>query len=232
MFTTDRFFSQIWAGWLFFLMISVFSLAVEPKILIIPVVSIMLGLLYWCVTCAYCSERFSTYASLRLFFGLGFVPAIAFLAALATTLKQIKLDVYTSLLMSSVPLVVALFTYAVVQALPSKTISLRTRGKGVEILETSPPQTWCAGGAGAGLSGLLYPVFQNYNTSLGWLVLFLIFMSVFLTVYHRANIHAVKALRIREAKERTHYTFINVEEIRAIRAKSLLGRMFAIKSCE
>lgn len=228
MFDTERFFSQIWAGWFFFLLISAFSLGVE-SLLVVPVTLFMLGLLCWCISCAYRTERFRSYAALRLFFGLGFVPAIGFLAALAATLKQLRLDVCTSLMISSAPLLVAVFTYAAVYSYPGKSILLHFRGGRAEILETSPSNHWYAGGVGAGLSGLLYPIFEAYSTSLMWIMFFLMFISVFLTVYHGSKIHALKALKHREAKDRRHYTFMNIEEIRAMRAKSLLGRIFTQK---
>ena len=229
MFTTERFFAGIWAFWFLSLMVMVLTMGVGPKIIGLPMGIALLFLFYWCIKCAYRSERFSDYASLRLCFTLSCAPLFAFIISLAITYKQAKLGGIESIAISSLPLVITGIAYALAYNRRGTDNSLHVHGQRVEVSESPRANSWLVGGIGAGLSSLLYPLMQAYNVPMSALVCVLVFLSLYLVFYHRINIASLRALKERERRERRHYTFMELEYIRAVRKASLLGRLFAVR---
>lgn len=225
-----RFFSRIFGAWFLFTMLAVFSAGIQPTTLILPAVIVVLGLSYWCVNCAYRTERFSKYASLRLFTNLAVAPGFAFVMALVTCYKQLKLDPVTSLLLSSIPIILALVVYAALYGWRSSRSPLIVRGERVEVIEAVQENHWRLGAVGAGLGTLVYPVFHAYKSSSSMLVFLFIVISLFMLFYHRSSIAALRTLKEQESRERRYFTFMNVEEIREKRAASLIGRMFTARA--
>lgn len=228
----NRFLSQIFGIWFLFTMLAVFSAGILPRILFLPAVISILGLTYWCVSCAYRTERFSKFASLRLFTNLAVAPSFAFVMALVTFYKQLKLEPFISLFFSAIPVIVALFIYVVLYGWrsSSSTSPLVVRGDRVEVLDAAQQNRWWLGALGAGVGTLIYPLYHAYFKSSASVLIFLFFViSLFMLFYHRSNIAALRVLKECEARERRSYTFNDVEDIREKRAKSLFGRMFTAR---
>ncbi|WP_422418958.1 hypothetical protein [Pseudomonas sp. GZD-222] len=227
---SERFFLKIFSAWFLFSMLLVFSAGIQPVVLILPVVIAVLVLTYWSVDCAYRTERFSRYATFRLISNLALAPAIAFVMTLAVSHIELKLGPLASVALSSVPLIIAGAAYAVMYAWRSKHSSLHVRGQRVVVVESAQQHHWGVGAVGAGLGSLLYPVFEAHNTSYSVVVFISIVLSLFMVFYHRSSISALRGLKEKESRERCHYTFMNIEEIREKRAASLLGRIFAVRA--
>ena len=230
MFTTERFFARIWAFWFLTLMISVLTLGVAPKIVFVPMAVASFLTFCWCVKCAYRSERFADFASLRLCFSLTAVPLFAFVLSMAITYKQAKMGGVAALAISAVPLILTALAFALTYGHRSKATSFLLRGERVEVFEPEQANSWVVGGFGAGLSSLLYPMIKNYNSSMAVVLCVMVFISLYLVFYNRTNIASLRALKERECREARQYTFLEIEYVRALRDASWLARVFALKS--
>lgn len=229
MFTTERFFARIWAFWFLMVMISVLTLGVAPKIIFVPMAIGSLITFCWCVKCAYRSEKFTDFASLRLCFSLSAMPLFAFVLSMAITYKQARMGVMAALAISMVPLVLTAAAFALAYGRKIKVSSFLLRGDRVEVFEPGQTNSWIAGGLGAGLSSLLYPMLKNYNGSMAIVLCVMVFISLYLVFYHRTNIASLRALKERERCEARQYTFFDVEYVRALREASWLARLFKLK---
>jgi hypothetical protein len=85
MFTADRFFAKIWSVWMLAVIVAVLMIGVAPKFFAIPALGVMIAMTLWCINCAYRSERFVSFANLRMFFNLSSSPLFASLRTLAVT---------------------------------------------------------------------------------------------------------------------------------------------------
>ncbi|MFJ4065650.1 hypothetical protein ACIPW4_10165 [Pseudomonas sp. NPDC089996] len=229
MFTTERFFARIWAFWFLMLMISALTLGVAPKIVFVPMAVASLLTFCWCVKCAYRSERFTDFASLRLCFSLSAVPLFAFVLSMAITYKQAKMEGMVALAISLIPLILTAAAFALAYRRRSKTSAFLLRGERVEIHEPEQANSWVVGGLGAGLSSLLYPMIKNYNGAMAAVLCVMVFISLYLVFYHRNNIASLRALKEREHREARQYTFFEIEYVRALREASWLARLFKLK---
>jgi len=229
MFTTERFFARIWAFWFLMLMISVLTLGVAPKIVFVPMAVVSLLTFCWCVKCAYRSERFTDFASLRLCFSLSAMPLFAFVLSMAITYKQSKMGGVPALAISLIPLIVTAAAFALAYGRRSKASTFLLRGDRVEVFEPEQANSWIVGGLGAGLSSLLYPMIKNYNGSMAIVLCVMVFISIYLVFYHRNNIASLRALKERERREARQYTFFEIEYVRALRDASWLAQLFKLK---
>lgn len=231
MITTERFFGGIWAFWFLLLMISVFMLGVAPKIVFVPMAVATVMTFCWCVKCAYRSERFADYASLRLCFSLSVGPLFAFMLAMAITYKKVKMGGLQAVALSSLPLVLTAAACALAYRRKSKASTWVLRGDRVEVYGVEEKvNPWLLGGLSAGLSSVLYPLMKAYSESAASLVCALSLISLYLVFYHRNNLAALRALKERERREKRHYTFSDIEYVRALREASWLGRLFATRT--
>lgn len=231
MITTERFFGGIWAFWFLLLMISVFMLGVAPKIVFVPMAVATVMTFFWCVKCAYRSERFADYASLRLCFSLSVGPLFAFMLAMAITYKKVKMGGLQAVALSSLPLVLTAAGCALAYWRKSKASTWVLRGDRVEVYgDEEKVNPWLLGGLSAGLSSVLYPLMKAYSESAALLVCALSLISLYLVFYHRNNLAALRALKERERREKRHYTFSDIEYVRALREASRLGRLFATRT--
>jgi hypothetical protein len=89
---------------------------------------------------------------------------------------------------------------------------------------------WWQAGLGAGLSSLTYPLMKTHDVPMTGLIYFFVFMALFMVFYSRDKIWALRALKAREAKKNCRYTFKDTDAIRALRAASCLGRIFAVRA--
>lgn len=224
-----RYLATIWGAWFLFTMIAVFSAGVVPSVLTIPAAVFVLWVTYWCFDCAYRTERFSKYASLRLFTNLGIAPGFAFLMALVATYKQFKLGLGLSLLISCMPLVFCTIVYSSLCIWRSPRKSLVVRSQRVKVVEPNQENRWALGAVGGGFGVLIYPVFHAYRSPALLLVFLFIVIALFMLFYHRTSISSLRTLKDQEAREHQEYTFMNVEELRSRRAASWIGRIFASK---
>jgi hypothetical protein len=229
MFTTERFFARIWAFWFLMLMISVLTLGVAPMIVFVPMAVASLLTFCWCVKCAYRSERFTDFASLRLCFSLSAVPLFAFVLSMAITYKQSKMGGIPALAISLIPLLLTAAAFALAYGRRSKASAFLLRGDRVEVFEPEQANSWIVGGLGAGLSSLLYPMIKNYNGSMAIVLCVMVFISIYLVFYHRNNIASLRALKERERREARQYTFFEIEYVRELRDASWLARFFKLK---
>ncbi|MBA6096177.1 hypothetical protein H4C80_03310 [Pseudomonas juntendi] len=229
MFTTERFFARIWAFWFLMLMISVLTLGVAPKVVFVPMAVVSLLTFCWCVKCAYRSERFADFASLRLCFSLSAMPLFAFILSMAITYKQAKMEVMTALAISMIPLVLTAVAFALAYGRRTKVSSFMLHGDRVEVSEPGQANSWIVGGLGAGLSSLLYPMIKTYNNSMAVVLCVMLFISLYLVFYHRNNIASLRALIERERREARQYLLSEVEYVRALRDASWLARLFKLK---
>ncbi|MNJ42165.1 hypothetical protein D3C77_371200 [compost metagenome] len=228
----ENFFSRILATWFFFTMFAFFAAALLPGLLTVPAVIACIGLAYWCIECAYRTERFGRFAAFRLFSILGLAPVIGFVCALMTASKELKLGPVISVAFGCIPVIIAVIAYVAVYQWRSQQDNLVVRGQRVEVTEVAPRgrNTVLLSGLAAGLSSMIYPVFKSHNVSTAALVSAVVAISLFVIFYYRNNIAAFRELKEREAREHCHYTFMNIEEIREKRAASLLGRIFAVRA--
>ncbi|MFQ6575870.1 hypothetical protein [Pseudomonas sp. UM16] len=226
----ERFFVKLFAGWCLFTMFAVSSVVLNFTLLIVPAVVGVLALTYWTVECAFRTERFSTYVTLRLFYSLSVTPMVAFVLLLALMHKHSQSTSLLSVSISCVPLLVTAVAYVWVGTLKNKRSPLVVRGQRVEVIEVEWANNTLLGGASAVIGSLLFPVFQVYNIAYALLLIVLIAVSLYMVLSNKANISALRALKQQEARDRCHYTFMNIEEIREKRAASLLGRIFAVRA--
>ncbi|MHC2148410.1 hypothetical protein GPJ81_10545 [Pseudomonas alkylphenolica] len=228
----ESFFSRILATWFFFTMFAFFAAALLPGLLTVPAVIACMGLTYWCVDCAYRTERFGRFAAFRLFSILGLAPVIGFVCALMTASKELKLGPLLSVAFGCIPVIIAVVAYLAVYQWCGQHNDLVVRGQRVEVAEVAPRRgsTVMLSGLAAGLSSMIYPMVKSHNISTVALVLAVVALSLFVIFYYRNNIAAFRELKERETRERCHYTFMNVEEIRERRVASLLGRIFAVRT--
>ncbi|AMB86284.1 hypothetical protein AWM79_13615 [Pseudomonas agarici] len=224
-----RYLASIWGAWFLFTMLAVFSAGVVPSVLTIPAAAFVIWVTFWCVDCAYRTERFSKYASLRLFTNLGVAPGFAFLMALVATYKQFKLGLGMSILISCMPLAVCMIVYFLLCVWRNPRSSLVVRSQRVEVVEPNQENRWALGAVGGGLGILIYPVFHAYRSPALLLVFLFIVIALFMFFYHRTSISSLRTLKDQEAREHQEYTFMNVEELRSRRATSWIGRIFATK---
>jgi hypothetical protein len=225
----ERFFVKLFAGWCLFTMFAISSVVLNFKLLIVPAVVGVLALSYWTVNCAFRTERFSTYATLRLFYSLSVTPMVAFALLLTLMHKQSKSTSLVAVGISCVPLIVTAAAYLWVRALKSKHSPFVVRGQRVEVMEAEWANHTILGGVSAAIGGLLFPLFQAYNIAYSLLLIVLIAVSLYMVLSNKANVAALRALKQQEAREGRHYTFMNIEDIREKRAASLLGRIFAVR---
>ena len=234
MFNSDAkgFFSKVFGVLAFFLIFAVFSVGIQPVVLIVPFSIALLWLTYACVDCAYRNESFSKYAALRLYSGLGLAPLLAFVCTLAAADKGSQLSPVASVAVSCVPFVICGAAYVVVYSWPIKKKSLEVHGQRVEVIgdDFGKRSSLLFAGVTTVLSSVLYSVFRLHGSPVLVLVLFFVALSLFFVFHCRVDIASLKALKIREAREGCHYTFMNIEEIREKRAASLLGRLFSSKT--
>ncbi|MNZ57683.1 hypothetical protein D3C78_756680 [compost metagenome] len=229
MFTTERFFTKIWAAWFLMVMLSVFLAGVGPKLLTIPAAIAVVLMTLWCIECAYRTERFVNYANLRLFYNLAIAPFFATVTMIAIAYKKMKLDAATSLALGLAPVVLALVAYGLAYYWRSKSSVLQFKGNRVESNE--PPQSvqWWQAGVSAALSGLAYPLMKINDVPMTGLVYAFVFISLFMIFYNRDKISALKELKAREVRENRRYTFMDIEGLQSMRAASWLGRLFAVR---
>ena len=226
----ERFFVELFAGWCLFTMFALSSVVLNFTLLIVPAVVGVLTLTYCTVACAFRSERFSTYATVRLFYSLSVSPMVAFVLLLALMHKQSKSTSLVAVSISCMPLIVTAAAYVWMRALKNKRSPFAVRGQRVEVLEVEWVNHRVLGGVSAAIGGLLFPVFQAYSIAYLLLLIVLIAVSLYMVFSNRANISALRALKQQEARDRCHYTFMNIEAIREKRAASLLGRIFAVSA--
>lgn len=226
----ERFFVKLFAGWCFFTMFALSSVVLNFTLLIVPAVVGVLTLTYYTVACAFRSDRFSTYATLRLFYSLSVTPMVAFVLLLALMHKQSKPTSLIAVSISCVPLIVTAAAYVWMMALKNKRSPFVVRGQRVEVLEVECVNQRVLGSVSAAIGGLLFPVFQAYSIAYSLLLIVLIAVSLHIVLSNNANISALRALKQQEARDRCHYTLMNIEEIREKRAASLLGRIFAVSA--
>ncbi|OUM07628.1 hypothetical protein BW686_09210 [Pseudomonas syringae] len=224
-----RYLTSIGGAWFLFALLAVFSAGVVPSALTIPAAVFVMWITYWCVDCAYRTEQFSKYASLRLFTNLGVAPGFAFLMALVVTYKQFKLGLGMSVLISCMPLVVCAIVYSLLCVWRSPGRSLVVRSQRVEVVEPHQENRWALGAVGGGLGILTYPVFHAYRSPALLLVFLFMVIALFMLFYHRTSISSLRRLKDQEAREHQEYTFVNVEELRSRRAASWIGRIFSTK---
>lgn len=226
----SRYTSTIFGTWFIFTMLAVFSAGILPRVLTIPAVGAVIWLTCWCVDCAYRTERFSKYATLRLFTNLAFAPGFASLLLLVITCKQYKLGVGFAILLSCMPLILAALIYLALYQIRSARSCLVVSSQRVEVVESAQPNQWRLGAVGAGLGTLMYPVFHDFTSPATLLVLLFSVISVFMFFYHRTNIADLRALKEREQREGKEYTFMEIEELRSKRTASWIGRIFATRT--
>jgi hypothetical protein len=224
-----RYLATIWGAWFLFTLLAVFSAGIIPSVLAIPAAAFVIWITYWCVDCAYRTERFSKYASLRLFTNLGIAPGFAFLTALVATYKQFKLGVGISLLISFLPLIFCTIVYSLLCIWQSPRTSLIVRSQRIEVVEPNQENRWALGTIGGGLGILIYPVFHAYRSPASLLVFLFIIIALFMLFYHRTSISSLRTLKDQETREHKKYTFMNVEDLRSRRAASWIGRIFTTK---
>ncbi|WP_079228067.1 hypothetical protein [Pseudomonas putida] len=229
MFTVERFFQKIWSAWLLMVIIAVMIIGVSPPFFIILSASALVAMTVWCIECAYRTERFVVYANLRLFFNLSFAPLFATLLAMGISYKKMKLGGVASAALCLAPVVFTLLAYGLVCVWPGKSSVLQFDGLRVESIEAPEPVRWWQAGLGAGLSSLTYPLMKAHDVPMTGLIYFFVFMALFMVFYNRDKIWALRALKAREAKKNCRYTFRDVDAIRALRAASWLGRLFAVR---
>jgi len=228
MITTERFFGGIWSFWFLLVMFSAFTLGLAPKIVFVPMAVVTVMVFCWCVKCAYRSERFADYASLRLCFSLSVGPLIAFILALAMTYKKARMGGVQALALSSLPLVLTALACAWAHGRKSKSSVWVLRGDRVEVYgQAENVNPWLLGGLSAGLSSVLFPMIKAYDESAAFLLSVLTLISLYMVFYHRHNIAALRALKERERREKRHYTFSDIEYVRGLREASWLARIFA-----
>lgn len=230
MFTVERFFAKIWAAWLLMLMIAVLMIGVAPPFFFILSAIAVVVMSVWCIECAFRTERFVIYANLRLFFNLSIAPLFAALLTMAISYKKMKLGGLTSTALCLAPVVLTLLAYGLVCVWPGKSSVLQFEGLCVESIEIPEPVRWWQAGLGAGLSSLTYPLMKAHDVPMTGLIYFFMFIALFMVFYHRDKIWALRALKAREAKKNCRYTFRDVDAIRAQRAASWLGRLFAVRT--
>ncbi|WP_312817280.1 hypothetical protein [Pseudomonas sp.] len=230
MFTVERFFAKIWSAWLLVVMIAVMMIGVSPPSFIIPSAIAVVVMSLWCIECAFRTERFVVYANLRLFFNLSIAPLFAALVTMAISYKKMKLGGFTSTALCLAPVVLTLLAYGLVCVWPGESSVLQFEGLRVESIEPSEPVRWWQAGLGAGLSSLTYPLMKVHGVPMTGLIYFFVFMALFMVFYSRDKIWALRALKAREAKRNCRYTFRDVDAIKALRAASWLGRLFAVKT--
>lgn len=230
MFTTERFFTKIWAAWFLIVMLAVFISGAAPKLLAIPAVVAVIAMTLWCIECAYRTERFVNYANLRLFFNLSFAPLFATMVTLAITYKKMKLAALTSVALGLAPIVLALLAYALAYYWRSKSSVLQFEGNRVESREPPQKVQWWQAGLSAGLSSLAYPLMKTNDVPMTGLIYGFVFISLFMIFYNRDKISALRELKAREVRENRRYTFMDIESIQDMRAASWLGRLFAVRA--
>ena len=223
---SQRFLSTVFGTWFLFSLLAAFSIGILPEIMTLPAVFAVLWLTYWCINCAYRTERFTKYASLRLFTNLAIAPGFAFVAALVTCYKQLKLNAPLAVFISFVPVFLSLIVYGFLYRWRGGHSPFVVRGQRVEVIGAIQENHWLLGVVGAALGSLTYPVFYAYKSSTSMLVFLFIVISLFMLFYHRSSISALRTLKEQEAREGSCFTFMNIEEIRKKRASSLIGRMF------
>jgi len=226
----EKFFVRIFAGCFLFSMFALSSAVLNPALLLAPAIIFILFLVWWSVDCAFRTESFSKYVTLRMFYSLSLPPALAFALLLALMHKELKSTSLFAVVVSCVPLVITAILYFLVRAFYDHKCTLVVCGQRVEIKEVEPKNQAVLAGVLAAIGGLLFPVFQLYEVAYSLLVIALIGASLYMVLWNRANISALRALKEQEVRARCHYTFMNIEEIREKRAASLIGRLFASKA--
>ncbi|MGJ7549086.1 hypothetical protein [Pseudomonas alloputida] len=230
MFTVDRFFAKIWSAWLLVVIMAVMMTGVAPPFFIILSAIAVVVMTVWCIQCAYRTERFVVYANLRLFFNLSVAPLFAAQVAMAISHKIMKLGGFASTALCLAPVVLTLLAYGLVCVWPGKSSVLQFEGLRVESIEPPEPVRWWQAGLGAGLSSLAYPLIKAHDVPMSGLIYFFVFMALFMVFYSRDKIWALRSLKAREAKKNCQHTFRDVDAIRALRAASWLGRLFAVRA--
>ncbi|TDV58955.1 hypothetical protein [Pseudomonas sp. LP_7_YM] len=232
MFTVEpyRYTAKIFGTWFLFTLLAVFSAGILPSLLTIPAAGAVVWLTYWCFDCAYRTERFSKYATLRMFTNLTFAPGFTSLLLLIITYKQFKLSASLAILLSCIPLILAASIYLFLYQMRSSKSCLVVSSQRVEVIESVQQNQWILGAIGAGVGTLIYPVFHAYKSPTVLLMFLFSMISVFMFFYHRNNIAALRALKEREQLEGKEYTFMEIEELRSKRAASWIGRLFANKA--
>lgn len=232
MFTTERFFANIVAGWFLIVMISLLMVGSGPSGMVYPATAVVVAMTSWSVHCAYRTQHFITYAGHQLLFNLAFAPLFASLLILAIAYKVSKLSPSTSLFFASLPVGLVVLLYLAIYTLGSagKNSSLRFEGKRVESVERPLQTKGWHGGFAAVIGGMCYPILKEHDATPSGLVCFFIAISAFLVFYHRYNILAYKQLKILEKRKKFRYTFMDIESINERRAKYLIGRLFIPRS--
>ncbi|WDY60282.1 hypothetical protein [Pseudomonas sp. PSKL.D1] len=228
MFTLERFFSRIYGFVYLALLVTVFTYGVGPKWSVIPALILFMILIKHSFKCAYLSERFSDYAVQCLWFNLSVSPLFAYLLTLAITYKKLKLGALESLALSALPLLLVALAYGLAWVCAGKVDTLVVQGDRIEVIEREHSGAPWMGGFGAALGGLMYPIVQTYSESMLILVYVLMACGLYMVYYHRQNIASFKALRARERRENKHYTFMELEHLRSLRARSWVGRGLAL----
>lgn len=227
MFTIEpqRYISKVFAAWAFFLIILSLYAGMYPTLLAAPVGIFLVGLFFCAVQCAYRTERLSTYGSFLMFCNLAIGPALAALGLMIVFHKQMHLGAGMSAGLSVLPALATAGGYAALYAWSSPASPLHFNDTRVEVGEM-PCDSRLLAGTGAGLGVLLGPFLIAYRSTATLLVLLFLALSVFMLVYHRHNITALRTLKAREEREGVYYRFMELEAIRQKRMASVIGRLF------
>lgn len=230
MFTLDRFFFRIWAGWFLTLVISIMVFGIGPSFLVIPVAIGSALTFLWCLRCAYQSESFSYFASLRLWFSIGMGPMIAFAISHMVLHGLRGFHWAQSFLISILPFAFVVLMYMFFHFGKGGRDVFILQGKRVDVHEPQPNNPWLLAGVSAGLSGMLYSAMQEHGIPMESLVFLMIGASLYHVFYLRDRIYSLRRLKERERREKCLYTFQSIEYIRELRQASFLGRLFAPKN--
>lgn len=225
----DQFFKRILANWFLFTMFSIFSVVVQPKALAAPLAVCVVILTYWSVVCAFRTERFSQYATLRLFYTVALVPVMASTLLLMVLHKDFSLSPVLAISIGCIPLLVAGVSYFFMTFWNSPESSLVVHGESVEVVEVPRKGNTALGGVAAVGGSLSFPLFQQYDSAYLFMVSVLVLVSLYMIISNRVNICSLRTLKERELREKCRFTFSNIDEIRKRRTTSLLGRILSVK---
>lgn len=210
-----------------FLFGGIFAL-LKPSLLGFPYCILMLWATYKHIRCAYLTENFTEYASYTLLSTLYIACYICYLSILLVLLMHFKMPIDSAMVLATTTLIPPLTLY--IWAYGQKKYKTPFIKNGLRV-ETSTPDSSTSPlkrniliGLATGAASVLYPYLAPHDVTLLYVAATLYIIFLWLIFQLRHTIPALKHLVQEEKSKGIYLTFQNLEDIRALRQSSWLGR--------
>ncbi|MFK3722891.1 hypothetical protein ACI2KE_03415 [Pseudomonas monteilii] len=203
-------------------------LAIEFRMLTVPVVVVALELFMLRCRCVYWGQRFSSYAILIVSLQLSVAPLLS--SALIAVLTSGKLVYVESLAMTLAPIVSTLVFIVIYSRKPVVQPLFTVYGDRVlmRIVTPSRSQWWWLAGGGAACFG---HVVVGHEYAQYGMAFFTWILGLYFVVYLQPAIHGLRELRAIEKDRAQCFKFSNQDAIEAWRANRLCARLLkAVRS--